>query len=140
MMSFREYTNDRPAVSFDFDDTIFMLEWDDEENDYVRDENGDVVGHLNEDIAKKIKDYKTQGYRVYVITTRYATWRQETEDYLRDHNLMGYIDDVIFTNGAWKANTCKKHGVKKHFDDDPQEIRRLKYKNIIGVRVKKDAK
>ena len=133
-MTFKEY-NETPAVSFDFDDTIFSLEWDKEENDYVRDEDGNPTGTLNKEIAQKIKDYKVQGYKVYVITSRYAIWREETEEFLKDNNLWGYIDDLIFTNGAWKAQTCKKHNVKIHYDDDPGELRRLKYKGITGVKV-----
>ena len=135
MMTFKEY-NEAPSVSFDFDDTIFMLDWDKKTNDYVRDERGDPTGTLNKDIAQKIKDYKIQGYRVYVITSRQAIWREETEEYLRDNNLMGYIDDVVFTNGAWKASRCKKYGVSVHYDDDPGELRRLKYKNITGIQVR----
>lgn len=134
MMTFKEY-KEQPAVSFDFDDTIFMHDWDEENNDYARDEDGDPIGTLNEEIAKKIIDYKVKGYKVYVITTRSAVWRQETEDFLRDSSLMGYIDDVIFTDGSWKAKTCKRNGVSIHYDDDPGELKRLKYKGIKGVRV-----
>ena len=127
--------NKERAVSFDFDDTIFMIEWDKETNDYHRDEQGDPIGTLNKDIAQKIKDYKLQGYKVYVLTTRYDIWRKETEKFLIDNNLMKYIDDVVFTNGAWKANRAKKLGVQIHYDDNPGELRRLKYKGIKGVRV-----
>jgi hypothetical protein len=122
-------------VSFDFDDTIFMLDWDFENSDFVRDENGNPTGKLNTKIAKKIKEYKTNGYTVYLITSRYAVWREEVENYLKDNNLMGYIDDVIFTNGESKSITCKKLGVVKHYDDDRVEIRDLENVGIEGVLV-----
>lgn len=137
MKTFEQFTN-KPVVSFDFDDTLFMLHWNTEETDYVRDDHGTPVGTLNKKIAEKIIDYKTEGYIVYIITSRYAIYRNEVEDYLRDNNLMGYIDDVIFTNGSWKASTCKKYGVRIHYDDDPQELRRLKYKKIETVKVKNE--
>ncbi len=137
MKTFKEY-KETSAVSFDFDNTIFMLDWDDAEKDYSRDDAGDEIGHLNEEIAKAIKDYKVKGYKVYVITSRYAIWRGETEEYLADHNLMSYIDEVIFTNGSWKAATCKKNGVERHYDDDPEELRRLRYKGIEGILVKNE--
>ena len=134
MKTFKDY-NETPAVSFDFDDTIFMLKWDKENNDYMRDEKGHPVGKLNTDIAKKIKKYKSEGYKVYVITSRRDNWRDETEEFLADNKLMQYIDDVIFTNGAYKANICKRYGVKVHYDDDMRELHRLKHKGIDGVRV-----
>ena len=139
MLTFKEHLLEKelpPAISFDMDDTIYLTRWDYENKDYIRDEKGNPAGDLNEDIAQKIKDFKVKGYKVFIITSRYAIWRKETEEFLRDNNLMGYIDDVIFTNGAWKAKTCKRNGVKIHFDDDPEEIRRLKYKDIKGIKVK----
>lgn len=140
MQSFKEHImqDKQRAVSFDFDNTIFKLHWDKENNDFVRDERGDPTGELNTDIAQKIKDYRVKGYKVYVITTRYAIWREETENFLKDNNLWGYIDDLIFTNGAWKAQTCKKHGVEIHYDDDRGELRRLGYKGIKGILVKNE--
>jgi len=125
-------------VSFDFDSTIALSEWDKEENDYVRDERGDQIQHLNPKIAAKIKEHKVNGDTVYVLTTRYAIWREDTQKFLEDNNLWGYIDDLIFTNGAWKANKAKKLGIKKHYDDDSEELRRLKYKGIEGVMVHDD--
>ena len=138
MKTFKEYSSN-PVVSFDFDDTIFMTQWDNKNNDLVRDDEGNPIGTLNKDIAKKIKEYKNKGYTVYVITTRFEKWRPETEKFLQDNDLMNYIDEVIFTNNAWKANTCKKYGVKIHYDDYPEELRRLKYKKIKGVRVKNES-
>jgi len=138
MKTFKEHLLEKelpPAVSFDMDDTIYLTRWSYEDKDYIRDEKGNPAGDLNEDIAKKIKDYKIAGYKVFIITSRYDIWRKETEEFLQDNNLMQYIDDVIFTNGSWKAKTCKRNGVKIHFDDDPEEIRRLKYKDIKGIKV-----
>lgn len=132
------FENKEKIVSFDFDDTIYKLAWDKENNDYVRDKRGDPIGSLNKEIAQKIKDYKVNGYKVYVLTTRYAIWRQETEDFLKDNNLWGYVDGVFFTNGAWKAQHAKKLGIQIHYDDDPGEIRRLKYKGIEGKLVKNE--
>lgn len=130
--------NNQKVVSFDFDNTIFKLEWDKENNDYVRDDQGYPAGTLNKDIVQKIKDYKVNGYRVLVITTRMAIWREETESFLKDNNLWGYIDDVVFTNMSWKARTCKKLGVSIHYDDNPDELRRLKYKGIKGILVRNE--
>jgi acid phosphatase class B len=137
MKTFKHYIieNADDVVSFDFDSTISMPEWDVEEGDYVRDNDGMEVATLNEEIAQKIKEYKENGYTVYLITSRYDRWRDETEQFLKDHNLFQYFDDVIFTNGAWKADTCKRKGVKIHYDDDIEELRRLKYKGIKGIRV-----
>jgi hypothetical protein len=48
------------------------------------------------------------------------------------------IDDIIYTNLDWKADTCIKYGVSIHYDDDPEELRRLKAKNIKGILVKNE--
>ena len=137
MESFKEYTEkNEKAVSFDFDDTIYMLNWLDEENDFERDAYNVPIGRLNKKIAAKIKQYSQDGYLVYVITSRYDIWKEDTETFLKDNDLLQYIENVIFTNGAWKANTCKRMGVSVHYDDDIKELKRLRYKNIVPVRVK----
>jgi len=123
-------------ISFDFDGVIGLHEWDPKERDYKRDpKTGEIIEIFNKKIGQKIKDLRVEGHDIIVVTTRYAIWREETEQFLEDNNLMGYIDEVHFTNGAWKANKLKKLGVEKHYDDNPQELRRLKYKGIKGVLV-----
>jgi len=60
MKTFKEHM-EKPAVSFDFDDTIFMIHWNYDNGDYKRDEADNPIGDLNKDIAKKIIDYKVKG-------------------------------------------------------------------------------
>ena len=134
-MNFKQFFSEEKeeVISFDFDDTIALSQWDHENNDYLRDENNDIVQKPNKRIIDLIKDYKNKGYKVIVVTTRYDKWRQETEDQLKEWGVP--IDEVHFTNGAWKANRLKKLGVFLHYDDDHEELRRLKYKGIKGIRV-----
>ena len=139
MKSFQKYMkeeDDKPVVSFDFDNTIAMSYWDNENNDYVRDVDGSAFQTPNEEIVNKIKEYKSKGYRVIVVTSRYDKWREDTESQLKEWGIP--IDKVYFTNGAWKANGLKQLGVEVHYDDDWEELRRLKYKGIKGIKVRNE--
>ena len=123
MDKFKDYMNKTNIVSFDFDDTIYSLQWDPEERDYKRDKNGEIIGVLNPEIAAKIKEYHNNGWKVIIVTTRDEKWKQEVLDFVKKHNLP--IEEFHFTNGAWKRNTLKRLGVKVHFDDHKDELKRL---------------
>ena len=123
-------------VSFDFDGVIALPKWDEEKEDWERDAKGNRTEYFNPKIGQKIKDHAVAGDEVIVVTSRLAIWREETEAFIADNNLMGYIDGVYFTNNSWKANTLKKMKVDLHYDDYMEELRRIKYKKIKVILVK----
>ena len=45
------------------------------------------------------------------------------------------VKDIIFTNGKWKADTLDKIGSILHYDDDKEEITRIKAKGIKVVEI-----
>ena len=71
-MEFREFAK-KHIVSFDFDDTLFMNEWErDEEwgDSIATDKQGHNLQHPHEKMIKKLKDHKKHGDIVYLVTSR----------------------------------------------------------------------
>ena len=75
-MSWYKIAN-KNIISFDFDGTIFAQEWDEEENDFRRDENGNIIGTINGEIKRLIDYYKSQGNDVIIVTSRNENEKQE---------------------------------------------------------------
>ena len=120
-------------ISFDFDSTITLHKWDTNTGDYVKDEKHYPKSFPNKRIIQIIKDHAAKGKKVIIVTSRMDIWRQEIEDFVKEHNIPIAKEDIHFTNNSWKAKTLKKLGVSKHYDDYPEELRRLKYKGIMGI-------
>jgi hypothetical protein len=123
-------------VSFDFDNTIFLLEKDPEDDfSYKFDpKDPDIpLGKINEKIVDLILKYKSDGYKVICVTSRMAKYKKQVEDVIRENRLP--ISEIYCTNGQDKANTLKRLGVIKHYDDDMFEIIGLKNSGIEGVLV-----
>ena len=121
------------VVSFDFDNTITLYKWDKQEGDYIRDKDGLPFGFPNDRIIQRIKDHVTNGDKVIIITSRNEIWKKEIEDFVKKHNIP--ISEIYCTNMSWKANTLKKLGASMHYDDDIDELRKLKHKGIKGILV-----
>ena len=122
------------TISFDFDNTIGLMVWNQEENDYERDDNGDEIQLPNKQIIQRIHNYKAEGYNVIVVTSRYEQWKQDVADKLKEWDVP--ITEIHCTNHNYKVGTLKRLGVIKHFDDDVDELRRIKHTRIIPVRVR----
>ena len=110
----------RPIISFDFDDTIFSLKWNEEEHDFDRDENGDPIGTLNENTKSLMNHYANTGAKVIIVSSRMNSTKQEIEDFVGKHNLP--VSEIHCTNGDPKLMILKSIGALKHYDDDPSEI------------------
>jgi len=121
-------------ISFDFDDTIFKLEWDGINNDYKRDPQGASMGILNQDIARLIKNYASKGIKIIIVSSRQEEMKQEIVDFVTEHNLP--ISDIYCTNGQDKVHLLKELGVSKHFDDDRFEIDAInKDGQVLGITI-----
>jgi hypothetical protein len=120
-------------VSFDFDETIFKTEWDKEENDFKRDENGKIIGTLNSEAETLIRDYASKGWEIFIISSRMSDKKQEIIDFVKEHNLP--ITNIYCTNGHYKLSTLKRLQIFTHFDDDYMEIEKInKGTNQHGIR------
>ena len=121
-------------ISFDFDDTIFKLEWDGINNDYKRDPQGASMGILNQDIARLIKNYASKGIKIIIVSSRQEEMKQEIVDFVTEHNLP--ISDIYCINGQDKVHLLKELGVSKHFDDDRFEIDAInKDGQVLGITI-----
>ena len=119
-------------VSFDFDSTIFMLEFDDEEGDYKRDpETGWAIGTPNPSVIEMIKKYNQDGWKVIIVSSRSDQGRQQIEDLVRELGLP--VQEIYCTNGEAKVNTLIRLGVSKHYDDDMFEVAMIREKSKIEV-------
>jgi uncharacterized HAD superfamily protein len=139
----------KPVISYDFDDTIFSLEWNSKENDFnryngdpetIKDRDfkdykkGDTLGVLNETIRDNIKKDLSNGNKVIIVTSRKEDQKEQVENFVRHHSLP--ISEIYCTNGQEKVYTLLSLGVKKHYDDDKYEIDAIsENSNIEGVLV-----
>ena len=125
------------VITFDFDDTLSLSHWDNEEDDWVHD-----GPHLP--MIKKYKEYKNDGYKVYIVTSRYQEFLDKDGNwytlyphvtpskkyfsksqmpigkFIEEYNLNP--DGVLFTDGKLKIETLKHLNSTIHHDDDIEEL------------------
>jgi len=109
-------------ISFDFDDTLMIHDVD---QDY---------SYPNMDMIKKLKEYVKNKDKVIIISTRLTEHKQDIDDFIKLYELP--VNEVYCTEHNWKRNTLKKLGVDIHFDDNEDEIKRLKHTKVKGILVK----
>ena len=116
-------------VTFDFDDTLTMPRWDEEEELWM----GGT--EPNKKTISAMKKFASKGYEVKIVTSRHGTsdHKRAIATFVRKYGLP--IKDIIFTNGKWKADTLDKMGSILHYDDDKEEITRIKAKGIKVVEI-----
>ena len=116
-------------VTFDFDDTLTMPRWDEEEELWM----GGT--EPNKKTISAMKKFASKGYEVKIVTSRHGTsdHKRAIATFARKYGLP--IKDIIFTNGKWKADTLDKIGSILHYDDDKEEITRIKAKGIKVVEI-----
>ena len=119
-MNWYKIATSSPIVSFDFDDTIYKLSWDNEENDFARNEQGIPAGSLNMAIKNLMSRYSNEGAKVIIVSSRMDSTKHEIEEFVAIHNLP--VSEIYCTNGQYKLNTLKNLHVSKHYDDDKVEI------------------
>ena len=122
--NWREYLKEEEnnVVTFDFDDTLSLSHWGEEEDDWVHDgPNGPFI--------EKLKKHKAHGDTVYVVTSRFEKHEQRSlenpnqkavQEFLDENGID--VDGIYFTNGQPKIETLLQLGSKMHHDDDPGDI------------------
>ena len=116
-------------VTFDFDDTLTMPRWDEEEELWM------TGLEPNKKTISALKKFASKGYEVKIVTSRHGTsdHKRAIATFVRKYGLP--IKDIIFTNGKWKADTLDKIGSILHYDDDKEEITRIQAKGIKVVEI-----
>jgi acid phosphatase class B len=114
-------------VSFDFDSTLQLD---------VLDEDGDAMTHApNDEIIEKVWDHHERGNKVILVTTRLDKFMDEVREFVLENKLPILPEDIHNTNMDWKRNTLKRLKVDIHFDDNPDELRRIRHSNTRGILV-----
>ena len=117
-------------VTFDFDDTLTLPHYDEEEELWT------AGLEPNKKTISALKKFASKGYEVKIVTSRHGTGKHKKDvaTFAKKHNLP--IKDIIFTNGKYKADTLERIGSVLHYDDDTEEISRIKSKGIKTVYIK----
>jgi hydroxymethylpyrimidine pyrophosphatase-like HAD family hydrolase len=135
MKIYRLSQNTQKIASFDFDNTIFILDWD-TENGYYKFDPKDPetpTGHINQSIINLINQYNSQGWKTICVTSRSPNSSKQVYQVIQENNIP--ITDIYFTNGQDKIFKLKELGVSKHYDDDPMEIKYLENSGIEGFQI-----
>ena len=131
--NWREYLNEegQKVVTFDFDDTLSLSHWGEEEDDWVHDGPHKM---MIERIKKFIAD---PSVTVYIVTSRYENREEESQEnpnqkavgeFLNEQGID--VEGIFFTNGKSKIETLLKLGSILHHDDDPGDILDAREHNI----------
>jgi len=126
-------------ASFDFDGTIFLNKWIEENHDYERDNDGKIIGQINNNILVKMEQFRNAGWEIYIITSRLEKNSKDVYDIIKEYNL-NYIHHIFFTNMQSKSLFINQIHFDKliHFDDDVEEISEINALNnpkIIAIKV-----
>ena len=117
-------------VTFDFDDTLTLPHYDEEEELWT------TGLEPNKKTISAMKKFASKGYEVKIVTSRHGTGnhKKDVATFVQKHNLP--VKDIIFTNGKYKADTLERIGSVLHYDDDTEEISRIKSKGIKVIHIK----
>lgn len=117
-------------VTFDFDDTLTLPHYDEEEELWT------TGLEPNKKTISAMKKFASKGYEVKIVTSRHGTGnhKKDVATFTKKHNLP--VKDIIFTNGKYKADTLERIGSVLHYDDDTEEISRIKSKGIKVIHIK----
>ena len=134
--NWRRFLNEQKeptVVTFDFDDTLSLSHWGEEEDEWVHD-------GPHKPFISKLQQYKNQGNTVYVVTSRSEKYepkalenpnQRAVQEFLDEHGIS--VDGVYFTNGQSKIETLLQLGSTVHHDDDPGDILDARANNIEAV-------
>ena len=117
-------------VTFDFDDTLTLPHYDEEEELWT------TGLEPNKKTISAMKKFASKGYEVKIVTSRHGTGnhKKDVATFTKKHNLP--VKDIIFTNGKYKADTLERIGSVLHYDDDTEELSRIKSKGIKVIHIK----
>ena len=117
-------------VTFDFDDTLTLPHYDEEEELWTS------GLEPNKKTISAMKKFASKGYEVKIVTSRHGTGKHKKDvaTFAKKYSLP--VKDIIFTNGKDKVNTLLRIGSALHYDDDTEEISRIKSKGIKVIHIK----
>ena len=113
-------------VTFDFDDTLTMPYWSDEDGYWTSGTDP------NRKTISAMKKLHSKGFEIAIVTSRHSTseHKRTIGTFVKKHGLP--VKRFVFTNGKWKVDMLDKLGSILHYDDDKEEIIRI---TAIGIKV-----
>jgi hypothetical protein len=114
------------VVTFDFDVTLLYrtLEFD-EDGDVVFPHR--IVGDGRNPLGfSHLLDHLDAGDEVHIVTSRLPSRLPEVEGWLGKWGVRGRLAGIHATGGQWKASTVAELGAAVHYDDDNEELERLR--------------
>jgi len=126
-------TASKSVVSFDFDDTLTLAEWDDE-NEIFTTKNMNP----NLETFDKVKKEAEDGNRIVIVTSRNTpreNEKKDIEEFIDKYKLPISKTDIYYTSGDPKGDILSRLGAKKHYDDCPSEIESALHYNIEGEQI-----
>jgi len=134
--NWRQYLKEQEepvVVTFDFDDTLALSDWDEEEGTWSH-------AGPHESFIEKLQQHKNNGSTVYVVTSRNEKYephalenpnQKAVQEFLDEYGIA--VDGVYFTNGRPKIETLLQLGSTIHHDDDPGDILDSRANNIEAI-------
>ena len=116
------------VVTFDFDETMTIPEWDEKSLTWKRSMNPNL------DILDEMCRLHHKNWIVCIMTERYKIPNnmQAIRQFYERHNLP--VKRVFYTHGRDKFEYIKETRSSLHYDDDLYELRRLP-SNVTGILV-----
>lgn len=135
--NWRKFLNEqeeRRVITFDFDDTLSLSHWGEEEDDWVHDgPHESLIGRARDFIA----DPATT---VYIVTSRFEKYESQSlekpyqkavQEFLDEQGIS--VDGIFFTNGQPKIKMLLELGSTMHHDDDAGDILDARANDIEAI-------
>ena len=89
----------------------------------------------NAETIATAKEMDERGHDIAIVTSRTRTPGSDRKigAFIMEHELP--VTQVIFTNGRWKADLLEEMGSVLHYDDNKEELQRIKAKGISVVEI-----
>ena len=123
--SWRGYLNEeeKKVITFDFDDTLALSHWDEEEDDWAHDKP-------HKQMIDRIRGFlQDSSIVIYVVTSRFEKNEPNALENPNQKAVLEFLEEqgldvegVLFTNGQPKIETLLKLGSLMHHDDDAGDI------------------
>ena len=129
-----EQDEPQQVITFDFDSTLSLSHWGEEEDWWVHD-------GPHEEFIEKIKQYiQDPTKKVFIVTSRLESQEKEALEDEKSVSVQEFLDEydikvegIHFTNGESKIETLLKLGSTLHHDDDPADIHDARENGIEAV-------
>jgi hypothetical protein len=116
-------------VTFDFDDTLTVP---------IKDKAGfwHSGGYQpNHEVIGMLLEKSTAGHPIAIVTSRpfTQTSKEKIRAFAQEHELP--VQEIVFTNLEWKADTLERMRSVLHYDDNPDELERIREKGIEVIEI-----